>query len=767
MELLGSQENDVDSSPGQSLNGSFRKTRSGISQNDLDSPPGNSLSGSFRKSSSVMSARSLSGISTSSKSVPASRRAFKALKDYARKLVSLELFTQGLEDWVLENSVGDLSNKGQFFRSPFSIDELCKLDLALEGVLFQQLYRMPCSAYASDDSKEDKYFAIEDFLHAIVNGLWRTFWRRSGPLPFFLSCPRHPGSKFYTVEKAVSRGRLEELCGLALVQRTGSDMQVRWDHVMEFALFRPDILSENELRLSPGSICEALFYGVHILITHSLSKFSAVGNDSVFILVFDSKFGGVVKLGGDIGKLEVNSADPYQSVTEWIKCHAEVAVSPVDQVWNKLGNANWRDLGTLQVLLATFHSIVQWMGLPRKSIASLASDHGLRLQKRRMECRLIENENAMVSFQQIVHQGEIEELDQSDNPSLKKRASNMKLRQGDVLMLDDQQQGNKSFQIQDSLVGGNYFMYSAVSPDFPAELFTLYVGAHPSRLEPSWEDMSLWYQVQRQTKVLNILKQQGISCKYLPRIVASGRILHPGPCKKQSPGGCCDHLWCGTPILVTSPVGEPLSFTVARDGPFSSEEALRCCRDCLAALRSASIANVQHGDLCPENIIRVIDPKGSGKMFLHVPISWGRAVLEDRDSPAINLQFSSSHALQHGKLCPSSDAESLIYLLFFVCGGPMQQQDSIESALQWRERSWAKRLIQQQLGEISALLKAFADYIDSLCGTPYPVDYDIWLKRLNRAVDGSADRGKMIEVVATKLRLEDVAESSGTSGGGI
>lgn len=52
MELLGSQENDVDSSPGQSLNESFRKTRSGISQNDLDSPPGNSLSGSFRKSSS-------------------------------------------------------------------------------------------------------------------------------------------------------------------------------------------------------------------------------------------------------------------------------------------------------------------------------------------------------------------------------------------------------------------------------------------------------------------------------------------------------------------------------------------------------------------------------------------------------------------------------------------------------------------------------------------------------------------------------------------
>ncbi|KAF7840194.1 kinase family protein [Senna tora] len=242
--------------------------------------------------------------------------------------------------------------------------------------------------------------------------------------------------------------------------------------------------------------------------------------------------------------------------------------------------------------------------------------------------------------------------------------------------------------------------------------------------------MSLWYQVQRQTKVLNILRNQGILSKYLPEIVASGRILHSGPCKKESPGGRCDHPLCGTPILVTSPVGKLLSSVIAYEGQFSAEEAIRCCRDCLAALRSASMANVQH----------------------------------DRDSPAINLQFSSSHALQHGKLCPSSDAESIVYVLFFISGGTMQQQDSIESALQWRERSWAKRSIQQHLGQVSALLKAFADYVDSLCGTPYPVDYDIWLKRLNRAVEGSTDRGKMIEEVAITLRLEDAAEFSGTSG---
>ncbi|KAM4106326.1 hypothetical protein ACB094_04G057800 [Castanea mollissima] len=755
---LGSQQNDLDFYPEQSLDGSFRKFISGFIHNDMDLSPGQSLDGSFRKSSS--------GASASSKFVPTSRRVFKGLKDYGRKLINLELFTQSLEDWVSEKSCADSANEEQFFNSPFLIDELHKLDLALEGVLFQQLFRMPCSPSVTDDLKEDEYLAVEDFLHVVANGLWRTFWRKSGPLPFFVSGPRHPGSKFYTVEKAMSRGRLEELCGLALLSKIGSDLQVHWDQVAEFVLFKPDILSKNELKLSAHSICEALFYGFHILVSRSLSNINTVSSDSVFLVVLDSKYGGVVKFGGDLGKLDLNSANPYHAVAEWMKSHAEVSVSPVDRIWNKLGNVNWGDMGTLQILLATFYSIVQWNGPPRKSIASLASDHSLRLQKRRIECRPNENENALVPFQQASHQhGEIVELDENDS-FLRKQASHLKLTKGEVLLLDDQRQGQKSFQIQGSLVGGNCFLYSAVSLDYPTELLSLYVGAHPSRLEPSWEDMSLWYQVQRQTKVLNILKQQGISSKYLPDIIASGRILHSGPCTKQSPGGRCDHPWCGTPILVTSPIGEPLSSVVDRDGPFSPEEAIRCCRDCLSALRSAAMASVQHGDICPENIICVVDMQGVRNRRLYVPISWGRAVLEDRDGAAINLQFSSSHALQHGKLCPASDAESLVYLLYFVCGGSIQQQDSIESALQWRERSWAKRMIQQQLGEVSALLKAFADYVDSLCGTPYPVDYDIWLKRLNKAVDGSADRGKMIEEVAVTLRLADVAESSGTSGGG-
>ncbi|CAN0877896.1 hypothetical protein LINGRAHAP2_LOCUS12147 [Linum grandiflorum] len=751
---MGFQENDVSVSPRESLGGSFRKTRSGLSHNDLDSSLGRSLDGSFRISGSVLSGRSLSDLSTTSKSVPSSRRLFKSLKECARSLVSLDLFTQRLWNWVSENTQPDFS-QGEIFTSPFSIDELLNLDLALEGVPFKQLCRMPCSTYASEGS-QGHYSAIEDFLHAITNGLWHTFWHKTKPSPFSVSCPRRLGSKFYTVEKAASRGRLEELQGLALVSNSSETRSQYWDQVMEFILFRPNILSDNELKLSPGIVCEALFFGVHILLARSLRK-AGGGRSFVYILVCDSTFGGVVKIEGDLSQLVLNNvSDPYESVTEWIKCHAEIGVSPVDQVWNKLGNANWGDIGTLQVILATFYSMVQLIGSPKNSIAELASEHGLRLQKRKVERRqVIRNEIVEVC-------------------TPKRETSRLKLRPGEMLLLDDQHQGQKSFRIQESSVGGNQFLYSAVDVDCPGLLLTLYVGAHPSKLEPCWEDMSLWYQVQRQTKVLTVLKQFRSRC--LAEKVSSGRVLHAGPCTRQSPGGRCDHPICGTPILVTSPFGEPVSFIVAKEGPFRSEEAIRCCRDCLAGLGSALAANVQHGDICPENIVRFLDRQGTSKLqqqrspFSYVVASWGRAVLEEKDSAAINLQFSSSYALQHGKLCPSSDAESLVYLLLFLCGssGMMQQHDSIESALQWRERSWGQRLIQQELGEVSPILKAFADYVDSLSGTPYPVEYDVWVERLSRAIDGG-DKGKMMivdDMDFLKLRMdddddeEDVAESS-------
>ncbi|KAL3528168.1 hypothetical protein ACH5RR_012824 [Cinchona calisaya] len=728
-------------------------------KNHLDSSSGKSLDGSFRKPRSVASLPTTS--SSSSKFIPTSKRVYKVLKEYATKLVDINLFTECLQDWVLENLHSGSVNGQHYCNSLFQIDELCTLDFALEGMLFQQLFRMPCSPHISENLKEDELLALEDFLYTVADGLWHTFWHKNKPLPFFVSFPRYPGSKFYSIEKATSRGRLKELNGAALMSKISGNLHVRWDDLVVFTLFKQDIMMGTEFSISSAVACEALFYAIHILLARSLSKNNAVCSDYVFILVLDSKFGGVIKLGGNLGNLEVDLNNPYQSIADWIKRYGEVCFSPIEQIWNKLGNVNWRDLGTLQLLLATFNSIAQWVGPPRKSIASLAADHSLRLRKRRVECRLIENENALIPFQHgRHHDGEIVELEYHDHHNINKQGSRLKFYQDETLVVEDHHLRKISFQIQESLVEGSD-SYIAVALDNHTELLTLYVGAHTSRLEPSREDMSLWYQVQRQTKVLNILKEQGIASKFLPEIIASGRILHSGPCEKQSPKGCCDHPLCGTPVLVTYPVGEPFSSVVAHHGPFSAEEATRCCRDCLAALRSAKVANIQHGDICPENITCVVDRTRSN--YLYVLVSWGRAILDDRDSPAMNLQFSSSHALQNGKLCPSSDAESLIYLIYFICGGNMQDHDSIESALQWRQRCWTKRLIQQQLGEVSALLKAFADYIDGLCGTPYPIDYDTWLKRLNRAVDNSADRGKTIDQVSG---IKDSGESSRTSGGG-
>ncbi|KAF8370016.1 hypothetical protein HHK36_031955 [Tetracentron sinense] len=207
----------------------------------------------------------------------------------------------------------------------------------------------------------------------------------------------------------------------------------------------------------------------------------------------------------------------------------------------------------------------------------------------------------------------------------------------------------------------------------------------------------------------------------MPQLIASGRIIHPGQCRRPSSGGNCDHPWCGTPILVTSPVGESVADMV-RDRRFGLDDALKCCHDCLSVLSTAASVGIRHGDIRPENVICV----SSGVRHpYYVLIGWGHAILEERDRPAMNLHFSSTHALQEGKLCSASDAESLVYLLYFSSGGISPDLDSVEGALQWREASWSRRLIQQKLGDISAVLKAFADYVDSLCGTPYPMDYEV------------------------------------------
>ncbi|XP_077241535.1 protein kinase superfamily protein [Tasmannia lanceolata] len=668
-------------------------------------------------------------------------------KEFFRKLMDSEMLTEKLGDWFSEISEKSACREPAF-DVPFELTELQKFDYALEGVSFQQLIRMPSAVYAStsDSVEATAYLAIEDFLHASAKGLWETFWGQDPSMPFSVSClyGGGAGSKFYPAERAIASGKLGGLCAIAIMLKNSRHSHGKWDQILELALLRPDVGThpmESDRRPSLSILGEALFFALRVLLSRSLNRSNVLHNSNcVYVLLVDSQYGGVVKVEGDVNKLNLDVNNVYECAAEWIKEHSQITVSPVDRIWNKLGNANWGDIGALQVLLATFHCIVQFSGMPKLSVSDLASHHSNRLRSRRSERQLDDtrmNGNGLFRFQNRSFSPEIVEVQEE---SIKVESEEtMKLEPGSILWLDDSNL-QKGFQINEVLTDGEFPIYCATPIEEPGKALLLYVGSHPSQLEPAWEDMSLWYQVQRQTKILTVMKQRGVNSKYLPLLVASGRIVHPGQCRKPSSVGNCDHPWCGTPILVTSPVGEFVSDMV-RSGQFGSDEALRCCHDCLSALSVAASAGVRHSDIRPENVIRV----SSGvKHPYYVIIGWGHAILEDRDRPAMNLLFSSTYALQEGKLCSASDAESLIYLLYFSCGGILPDLDSVEGALQWREASWSRRLIQQKLGDISTVLKAFADYVDSLCGTPYPMDYEIWLRRLRKTIHGE-EHGKEID----------------------
>lgn len=667
-------------------------------------------------------------------------------KEFLRRFVDSEILTVHLEDWFEE--LADKECKTPAFDVPFELIDLQKFDYALEGFSFEQLIRMPNAVYASSSSvvEATAHLAVEDFLHASVKGLWEAFWSQDEPMPFYVACLYDENLKFYQAEKVIANGKLGGLRATAVMLKNPRHPHGKWDDILELALLRPAILTlaeeGNDRKPSLSLIGEALFFALRILISRSLSRSNIpLSLNSVFVLLVDSQYGGVVRVEGDVTKLEFDANNVYECAAEWIKTYSRVEVSPIDRIWNKLGNANWGDIGALQVLFATFHSIAQYAGMPKNSVEDLAADHSSRLQIRRTERQLGDdsrmNGNGLFRFQHRSVSPEIVEV-QEESINMESEKS-MKLEVGSVLWLEDSN-WQKGYQINETLSDGEIAYYIASPVEDQGNTLFLYVGSHPSQLEPAWEDMKLWYHVQRQTKILTVMKQKGLSSKFLPQLSASGRIIHPGPCRRPSSGGNCDHPWCGTPILVTSPVGKTVADMV-RVGEFGSDEAIKCCHDCLSALSTAAFAGIRHGDIRPENVVCV--RSGLGHPYF-VLIGWGHAILEERDRPAMNVHFSSTFALQEGKLCSASDAESLVYLLYFCSGGVLPELDSVEGALQWRETSWSKRLIQQKLGDISAVLKAFADYVDSLCGTPYPMDYEIWLRRLRRHIR-EEDHGKQID----------------------
>lgn len=701
-----------------------------------DTPPDQKSAGNHPDRSSLSSSSWAKASSSSSR------------REFLQKFVDNDLFTSNLEGWFSALSDGTEFRKN-VFDEPFDLTELQQFDYALEGIPFQQLIRMPNALYAGSSNAVEAtaQLAIEDFLHASVKGLWETFWGDDAAMPFTVACFHSTSSKFYPAEKIIANGKLEGLCATCIMLKSNKRSRPKWEHIVELALLRPDTgtLSAG-IHQQPSLLIigEALFFALRVLLARSLSRSNTILRNSncVFVLLVDSQYGGVVKVEGDVNKMDFRAGDVYASAAEWIKYHSKISVSPVDKIWNKLGNANWGDFATLQLLHATFQSIIQLCGVPKKKVEDMANKHITHLQSRRTERQLVDthtpvNGVGLFRFQQCAISSEIVEV---QDETIKETDSReiLNLEKGSVIWLEDG--SSQGYQIFEVLGTTSLPIYIASPVEEPEKKFMLYVGYGLSQMDPACEDMNLWYHVQRQTKILNLMKEGGISSKYFPELISSGRMVHPGECNRPSSSGSCGHPWCGAPILITSPVGESVSDMISH-GKFDSDEALRCCHDCLSALSISASVGIQHGDIHPDNIIHVTS---DGKS-LYVLIGWGHAIIEDRDCPSINIYFSSTFALQEAKLCAASDAESLIYLLYFACGGELPGLGSAEGALQWREMAWSRRIIQQKLGEISAVLKAFGDYVDSLCGTPYPIDYEIWLRRLKRTINED-DRGKQVDV---------------------
>jgi hypothetical protein len=109
------------------------------------------------------------------------------------------------------------------------------------------------------------------------------------------------------------------------------------------------VSAQSDQHPSPAVLGEALFFALRVLLSRSLSRSSTVlrNSDSVYVLLVDSQFGGVVNVQGDLNRLSFDTNNVYECAADWIKNDARITVSSVDRVWNKLGNANWGDVGTL------------------------------------------------------------------------------------------------------------------------------------------------------------------------------------------------------------------------------------------------------------------------------------------------------------------------------------------------------------------------------------------------------------------------------------
>jgi hypothetical protein len=204
------------------------------------------------------------------------------------------------------------------------------------------------------------------------------------------------------MENIISGMEAAAIPGVALLKKDNrAQGGMPWEDVVTFVEVQENTtgaLSQGDDTV-PGLeiVGHALFHGFLMLSSRFLAERNQAVHQNIdiaYILCMDSQKGGVVRLKGDISKLETITEDVYVSAAEWFREHVEVAVSPVDQVWNRFGNANWGDLGALQLLLALFYSIEQCQGPPKKDVAEMAAEYSAQLQQRRLERDIDEGREA-------------------------------------------------------------------------------------------------------------------------------------------------------------------------------------------------------------------------------------------------------------------------------------------------------------------------------------------------------------------------------------
>ncbi|CAA0837383.1 Protein kinase superfamily protein [Striga hermonthica] len=384
-------------------------------------------------------------------------------KEFLNRFVDGESFRETLTSWLedlVEHNAG-----GATFDSPFERIGLQKFDYALEGVRFSS-----CS-------------------------MWEAFWGEGhNAMPFYVSSLYDRNLKFYPAEKVLAKGKTGRLCASAIMLKNPRHPQGKWDDVVELALLRP-CYDYNDSYPNLSLVSEALFFAIRVMIARSVSKSSVrTSLNYVFVLVLNSQCGSVVRVEGDLNKMDfdLNTNNVYKYAASWFQNYSRIAISPVERIWNKLGNANWGDVGARQALYATFHSIAQFAGMPRNTIEDLAAVHGSRLQARKVERNLTDknsssydhnNDNTKMNmFQHRTASPEIVELHE-ESIKLDCSRKTVKLEVGDVVLLEDSDSQN-GYLVNKVMSDGEIPYYISSRVENPGEDLFLYASPTRHRWSP-------------------------------------------------------------------------------------------------------------------------------------------------------------------------------------------------------------------------------------------------------------------------------------------